>query len=84
MAGTPAIASDLEGIKDVITPGKNGYKIPVQDAEAFARTTDEVLNNELEELSTKSREFVMENFGWRRVTQRYINFLNEVSLNFSR
>jgi len=84
MAGTPAIASDLEGIKDVITPGKNGYKIPVKDAEAFARTTDEVLNNELEELSTKSREFVMENFGWKRVTQRYINFLNEVRLNFSR
>lgn len=84
MAGTPAIASDLEGIKDVITPGENGYKIPVKDADTFARKTDEVLNGELSELSTKAREFVMQNFGWKKVTQRYIDFLNEVKQNCSR
>jgi phosphatidylinositol alpha-1,6-mannosyltransferase len=78
LAGTPAVAADLEGIKDVITPGKNGYKIKVKDDQAFAMKVDDVLNNELDELSKNSRNFVLENFTWNNVAQQYISYLKEV------
>lgn len=76
--GTPAVASDLEGIKDVIMQGENGYRIPNRDAEAFTRKIDEVLNNELETLSERSRSYVLNTFTWDAVTDRYLEFLNKI------
>ena len=78
LAATPAIASDLEGIKDVIEDGKNGYKIPVYDSEQFAEKIDDVLQNEKKELGEKSRNYVSEHFAWSNVADRYISYLKEV------
>ncbi len=78
LAGTPAIAADLEGIKDVIENGKNGYKITVKDSDTFAKKTDKVLNDNLKEFSVSAREFVLENFTWNHVAQQYISYLKEV------
>jgi len=76
---TPAIASDLEGIKDVISDGQNGYKIPVNDARAFALKIDEVIEKELPSLSLSSRIFVENRFSWIQVGKEYFNFLSDVS-----
>lgn len=35
-AGLPVVAADLEGIRDVVTPGENGALAPPLDATAFA------------------------------------------------
>jgi len=75
---TPAIASDLEGIKDVITDGKNGYKIAVNDAKAFAEKIDEIIEKELPSLSLSSRTFVENKFSWIQVGQSYYNYLKEI------
>jgi phosphatidylinositol alpha-1,6-mannosyltransferase len=81
LAGTPAVAADLEGIKDVISDGNNGYKIEVRDSASFSKRVDRVLNSELEELSGSSRNYVLENFAWNKVAQRYISYLKEVVKN---
>ena len=78
LASTPAVASNLEGIKDVITDGENGYKIPVHNSEAFAAKVDEILSNGYKELGASSRKFVTENFTWNKVAERYIYYLNGV------
>ncbi len=78
LAETPAVAADLEGIKDVISNGKNGYKIEVRDSDNFAKKVDEVLSNNLEELSISSRNYVLENFTWNHVAQQYILYLQSV------
>lgn len=75
---TPVIASDLEGIKDVIESGVNGYKITTGDSNEFAKTIDRVLENELAELSEKCRSYVFDKFTWENVSKRYIHFLSEV------
>lgn len=77
-AGVPAIASDLEGIKDVIEQGVNGFRITSGDAMAFATKIDEVLNNDLEAFSKKSEEYVRNTFDWDVVVERYIAFLKSV------
>lgn len=78
LAGTPAVASELEGIKDVITNGENGYKIPVYEAEKFAEKVDEVLSGDAESFGAQSRAFVHENFAWHSVADRYISYLHQV------
>ena len=78
LASTPTVATDLEGIKDVVENGKNGYKIPVRDSEAFASKIDETLNMNYLALSNSSRNYVIQNFAWNRVAERYISYLNKV------
>lgn len=78
LMNTPVIASDLEGIKDVIEPGMNGYKIEPGNSVDFAATIDRVLDNELLELSEKCRSYVFDKFTWENVSKRYVHFLSEV------
>jgi phosphatidylinositol alpha-1,6-mannosyltransferase len=78
LAGTPAVAADLEGIKDVVKNGHNGYKIGVRQSQDFANTVDELIQNNLEEMSETAREFVLENFTWNKVAQQYISYLKDV------
>jgi phosphatidylinositol alpha-1,6-mannosyltransferase len=78
MARTPAVAADLEGIKDVITQGENGFRVPTMDADQFAEKVHSLLNNKLEHLSEQTRSYVQEQFSWEHVAQQYINFLQTV------
>ncbi|CAN0514933.1 unnamed protein product, partial [Scytosiphon promiscuus] len=78
LAATPAVASDLEGIKDVVVDGENGFKIPIYEPQKFANTVDELLMNDLSSFGKNSRSYVKENFTWNKVAERYISYLNEV------
>lgn len=78
MACTPAVAADLEGIKDVIAQGENGYRVPTLDAEQFAAKVHELLSNKLEHFSAQTRSYVQEQFSWNHVAQQYVGFLQSV------
>jgi len=78
MAKTPAVAADLEGIKDVIAQGENGYRVPTLDADEFASKVHEMLYNKLEHLSKQTRSYVQEQFSWKNVAQQYIDYLETV------
>lgn len=78
VANTPAVASDIEGIRDVIKNGANGYKLPALEADVFAKKIDDVLQNELDSLSASSRKYVYETFRWDVVAQRYVKYLQDV------
>lgn len=76
LSGTPAIASDLEGIRDVIVDGVNGVRVPARDAGAFSAAISELLEEpgrrRLGTLSRESSIYVQENFLWERLVERYI------------
>jgi phosphatidylinositol alpha-1,6-mannosyltransferase len=78
LASTPAVASDLEGIKDVLTNGKNGYKVPVKDPKAFADRINQVLSEEVEDFGAKSRAYVRDKFAWTNVADEYVDYLQTV------
>jgi len=78
MARTPAVAADLEGIKDVIAQGENGYRVPTLDADQFADKVHEMLYNKLEHLSKQTRSYVQEQFSWENVAQQYLDYLEKV------
>ncbi len=78
LASTPAVAADLEGIKDVISDGQNGFKVAVRDSSMFATKIDKVLTSDYSTLSESSRNYVEQNFAWERVADRYISYLSKV------
>ena len=83
LAGTPAVAADLEGIKDVVENGMNGFKIPVREAQQFAVQVDDVLTGDYNKLSKSSKEYVRQNFAWNTVAEKYISYLSKVVKEFN-
>ncbi len=71
--GVPVVASDLEGIKDVITNGTNGYLIQPLQAQSFAA--------KINGLGTPNDTFdpdvvsghVLQKFGWESVADQYVS-----------
>jgi phosphatidylinositol alpha-1,6-mannosyltransferase len=79
MAETPAVAADLEGIKDVIAQGENGYRVPSRNADAFAEQIRTVLSDgTLPQLSQRTRKYVETQFSWNHVADQYVNYLEKV------
>lgn len=75
LAGTSAIASDLEGIRDVIVDGENGWRVAALDADRFAAVVDRTLRSDLDVLSRRAYDHVTAHFSWEGVARNYIRFL---------
>jgi len=75
--GAPTLAADLEGIRDVIQEGVNGWLVPPGDAGAFARRIQALLEDPgmLRAVSRRTREYVMSAFRWDSTAQRYVDVL---------
>ncbi len=61
--GLAIVASDIPGVRDVVEDGVNGFRVPVNDARAFARQLDCLLGSDEKLLGmkraswTKARDF---------------------------
>ncbi len=83
LAETPVVASNLEGIKDVILDGENGYKVSALDSQSFIDTIDEILEDNLDLLSSKSLKYVQDQFNWNHIADQYIKNLQQVINRFN-
>ncbi len=75
--GLPTLAANLEGIRDVIEHGVNGWLAPTGDAEAFASLIRSLLEDPegLEEASRRTAAYVTGNFLWQPTATRYLEAL---------
>ena len=75
--GLPTLAADLEGIRDVIEEGINGWFAPTEDADSFATRIQALLEDpeRLREASQRTTDYVTSTFRWDRTAQRYIDVL---------
>ena len=78
LAGTAAIASDLEGIRDVVCNGENGYRVPPEKPELFAEKIDNMFTRGCRELGERARVYVKAKFDWKSVAQQYVDYLNRI------
>jgi len=76
-AGTPVVATDTGGIKDVVMDGVDGF-IVVRDAKAIAERVIHLLedDNLREEMGRKGRERALKR-SWKKVTQEYIDLMRK-------
>lgn len=77
--GLPTLASDLEGIRDVIEEGVNGWLVPAGDAGAFADRICSLLDDPagLHATSQRTAEHVKSTFRWDTTADRYIDALKQ-------
>jgi len=75
--GAPTLAADLEGIRDVIEEGVNGWLAPSGDPGAFAGRIQALLEDPgmLRAVSRRTAEYVMSTFRWDSTAQRYLDVL---------
>lgn len=75
--GTPAIASRLEGIQDVIAEGINGHLVPPKDPSAFVNAITSYRNNPqaLQDAARRTRQYTEATFGWSTVADTYLAVL---------
>jgi phosphatidylinositol alpha-1,6-mannosyltransferase len=75
--GTPAIASRLEGIQDVITDGVNGHLVTPKDPEAFVNAIEQYRGDTeaLDAAAEHAIEYTESTFGWPAVADTYVSTL---------
>lgn len=75
--GLPTLAADLEGIRDVIEEGVNGWFAPTGDADAFVARIQALLDDpaEVHAASERAANYVTTNFRWDQTAARYLEAL---------
>ena len=70
----PVIASDIEGLKDAIKDGQNGFLVESGNAEAWVNKINELLSNDeaRKSFGQKARQFVMDNYTWEKISRKYL------------
>ena len=80
VCGKVVLASDLEGLKDAIKDGQDGFLIEPGNVEAWVKKINEVLadDNFRQEFGKKAKQFVLDNYTWDRVSKRYIEEMESI------
>ncbi|TSD01297.1 MAG: Glycosyltransferase [Parcubacteria group bacterium Athens0714_25] len=74
------ITSELEGLKDAITNGKNGFLVEPENAEKYAAKIKALLENDdvRKIFGERAREFVKENYTWENIAKKYLEEIEKV------
>ena len=75
LRGLPVFAANLEGITDAVQDQKNGYLLPTQDSTAWLAALDAINQapDFVKNFGLQARKYVLENFGWEKMTASYFN-----------
>jgi len=78
----PAVASDIPGYREVMTP-ETGVSVPPGDPEALAQAVIGLLEDEprRQELGAAARELAVERYSWDRVAERLLGIYELVTGN---
>ncbi len=82
----PVIATEVNGVKEIIESGKNGYSIPSQNAQAVYAQLEEILPNteRLHQLQEAGYETVKTKFSWEKFTLEFNDYLHDVISNYEK
>lgn len=79
----PVVASRLEGLKDAIMDGENGFLVESENADAWISKINYILadDNFRKTFGEKSRNYVVQNYSWEKIAKRYLEEIT-ITVNF--
>jgi glycosyltransferase involved in cell wall biosynthesis len=83
--GLPVLGSRLEGLKDSIAEGKNGWLIESENKQHFINKILEVSRSghELKLAGEKARIFCLQQFCWDKIADQYIDVFLKLDVDYS-
>ena len=80
LSGLPVVASNIEGISDVITENENGHLLTAGDASAFVDAIMRYHSDRaaLEVLGERARAHTISRFSWDAVTAHYVGAMDKL------
>ncbi len=78
--GCPALVSDLEGNREWITPGENGWLFPENDVHAMAQAilNAVAMRSQLPQMGQKARKIVEQRADWKTNFQKLLQVYQQV------
>lgn len=75
----PVLAANIEGLKDAIKDGQNGFLVESENADAFTNKIQELFSNGNPRVlfGQNVRNFVVENYSWQHIAQKYLEEINK-------
>lgn len=80
--GLPSIVTDINGSREIIIEGKNGYIVPIKDVDALYRAMERMLLCDKKcrvQIASNARKLVIERFEQSFVHKCLFNFYKEIS-----
>lgn len=73
------VASDLEGLKDAVINGKNGFLIEPENAQAYITKITELLEQDeyRKEFGKQARIFSEDHFQWKNIAKQYLETIKQ-------
>jgi glycosyltransferase involved in cell wall biosynthesis len=76
--GMPIIATDVNGCRECVIPGHNGFLVEAMDAKGLAKAMESLIVNtlNLSQYSRNSYQMVKNEYSLELITKEYLNALN--------
>jgi glycosyltransferase involved in cell wall biosynthesis len=78
--GTPVIATDIGGTRDIVKNNENGFIVPQKDPESIAERLQYIYDNPVAaaKLGRKGSVFVNKTFGWGESSKKYVDLFKDL------
>ena len=79
--GLPSIATEIDGITDIVQNGQNGILVPYGDEASLFAAMKDMLNNpeKAERLGNAGRHIISDKFSLDVIVDRYVHLINSVT-----
>lgn len=76
----PVIASNMEGLKNAIQNGKNGFLVEPYDIDSYVKKINYLLEdrNFSRDFGKRARQYVVENYDWKIIAEKYLEEIKSV------
>ena len=75
LAGTPVVASDLDGISNVIHNNINGFLVEPLDAHAYVDILNKLSQKDIADLKKSCFTYALKTHNWRKIAKSYVDYL---------
>jgi glycosyltransferase involved in cell wall biosynthesis len=78
--GRVVVASALEGLKDAIKEGENGFLVESGNVGAWTEKINSLLSDDdfRKKFGEKARKYTIENFSWDKIARRYLEEMENI------